>query len=103
MIWNSLSDGCEMKRLAVRPIPLFGMINRYQKPKMTYLLNFEETLEVYTYVWLIEGLEKKVLVDAGGTIEMAMTFGGRKKEEVVHIQSLEVGCWFSLFIKKSQL
>jgi len=79
-----------MKNIKIYPIPLFVTDAKFEKPKMTYLCNFGQNFTIYNYVWFIEGVEKKILIDAGATAEMAMA-RGRSKEEVRQIQSLDEG------------
>lgn len=58
----------------IRPIPLFKVEN-VPPYLMTYLLSFLPPHNMGFYVWYIEGPEKKILVDAGGTLEgMALWF-----------------------------
>jgi len=80
-----------MENLTIHPLPLFSGNARFGMPKMTYLANFGKDLTTCCYVWFIEGAEKKVLVDAGGTAETAVTLRGRPKKEVTQLQSLEEG------------
>ena len=52
----------------IRPIPLFKVEN-VPPFLMTYLLGFLPPHNMGFYVWYIEGPEKKIIVDAGGTLE----------------------------------
>jgi glyoxylase-like metal-dependent hydrolase (beta-lactamase superfamily II) len=79
-----------MGNIKIHPIPLFGVDVKFQKPKMTYLVDFGRNLVAYSYVWFIEGLAKRILIDAGATAEMALA-RGFSAEEVTHVQSLEEG------------
>jgi len=79
-----------MKALKIHPILLFKSHTKFTKPKMTYLFNFGEDLQICCYVWLIEGAAIKILVDAGGTAEMSIA-RGRPREAVKQVQSLEEG------------
>jgi glyoxylase-like metal-dependent hydrolase (beta-lactamase superfamily II) len=79
-----------MEKLKIHPVPLFIIADRYAKPKMTYLQYFGEDVHVYCYTWYIEGAEKKVLVDTGGTAETVVA-RGRPKDSVTHVQTLEEG------------
>lgn len=76
----------------IRPIPLFKMEN-VAPYVMTYLMGFLPPQNTGFYVWYIEGPEKKVLVDAGGTLEgmalfLSVVATGATATE---IQSLEQG------------
>lgn len=64
---------------------------KYKKPMMTYLFNYSQNLTSCSYVWFIEGVKKKILIDAGGTAEMAVARGKCSKEEVKELQSLKEG------------
>lgn len=76
----------------IRPIPLFKMEN-LSPYLMTYLMGFLPPQNVVCYVWYIEGPEKRVLVDAGGTLEgmgLFLRFLGTGATGT-EIQSLEQG------------
>ena len=74
-----------MKTIKICPVPLFKIDAKFEKPRMTYLLNFGENLRIHCYVWFIEGVKEKILVDAGGTAEMALA-KGRSREQVAKLQ-----------------
>jgi len=56
-----------MTELRIHPLPLVKI--KTVKGIMTYLLNIAEPLECYEYIWYIEGLKARILVDAGGPAE----------------------------------
>lgn len=80
-----------MKGIKIHPIALLKVDQKYKKPMMTYLYNYGQTLISYFYVWLIEGVEKRIIIDAGVTGEMLVTRGKSTKEEITEFQSLEEG------------
>ena len=79
-----------MEKLKIHPIPLFIGADRFAKPKMTYLHYFGEDVHVCCYTWYVEGAEKNVLVDTGGTAQTVVA-RGRPKDSVTHVQTLEEG------------
>ena len=52
----------------VRPIPLYKM-NNCSRYLQTYLTDFGPPLPMAIYLWYIEGPDKNILVDAGGTVD----------------------------------
>jgi glyoxylase-like metal-dependent hydrolase (beta-lactamase superfamily II) len=74
-----------MKNCAIHPIPIFE--SSLDKSLMTYRMNFGQQVRTVGYVWLIDGLSQKVLVDAGASVRYALSRGMDAKE----IQSLEKG------------
>lgn len=56
-----------MTELTIHPLPLVKI--KTVRGIMTYLVNIAEPLECYEYIWYIEGLKKRILVDAGGPAE----------------------------------
>lgn len=79
-----------MGKLTIHPIPLLKVVDRFGKPKMTYLFNFGEDVHTACFVWYIEGAKEKILVDAGPTYETTIK-RGRSKETVQLVQTLEEG------------
>ena len=79
-----------MKKYVLHPIPLWRVEVEYERPFMTYLHNYGKSFVACIYVWFIEGTEKNIVIDAGGTAEMSVA-RGRSSEQVTHIQSLEEG------------
>lgn len=79
-----------MTNLKIHPIPLFKIIDPQGKSRMTYLHYFGEDIQVCCFTWYIEGTEKKILVDAGGTADTVIA-RGRPKDNVTHIQTIEEG------------
>ena len=71
---------------SIHPIPRFK-IEDYPKSRMTWLMNFGETITMAWYVWLISGGDRRILVDAGARAEEFLARG----ENVVPIQSIEEG------------
>jgi glyoxylase-like metal-dependent hydrolase (beta-lactamase superfamily II) len=69
----------------IHPIPLLR--HNFPKPKMTYLLNFGQTVLMANYVWYIEGPKGNILVDTGITPERLISRG----YEVDPIQTLDDG------------
>ncbi|MFH0814400.1 MAG: N-acyl homoserine lactonase family protein [Pseudomonadota bacterium] len=69
----------------IHPIPLMKV--EFPKPKMTYLMNFGETIPIVIYVWFLEGGERTIIVDAGITPERLIKRGYK----VEPIQSLADG------------
>ncbi len=76
--------------ISIRPIPFVKLLGRGEKAKFTHLTNFGEDVEFGYFAWYLEDDGKKILVDAGGTAEMALGFG-RPPETVRHIQTLSEG------------
>lgn len=58
------------------------------KSEMTYRLNFGQTITPITYVWYIEGLRERILVDAGASAQYFSTVRGVPASS---IQTLESG------------
>jgi N-acyl homoserine lactone hydrolase len=79
-----------MGKLTIHPIPLLKVVDRFGKPKMTYLFNFGEDCHTACFVWYIEGAKEKILVDAGPTYETTIK-RGRPKETVQVVQTVEEG------------
>jgi len=79
-----------MGKLIIHPIPLLRVIDRFGKPKMTYLYNFGEDVDTCCFVWYIEGANEKILVDAGLAYDTTIK-RGRPKELVTAIQTVEDG------------
>jgi N-acyl homoserine lactone hydrolase len=76
--------------ITIRPIPFVKLLGRGEKAKFTHLTNFGQDVEFGYFAWYIEDGGTKILVDAGGTAEMALGFG-RPPETVRHIQNLSEG------------
>jgi N-acyl homoserine lactone hydrolase len=74
-----------MKNCSIYPIPLFE--SSLNKSLMTYRMNFGQQVRTVGYVWLIDGLTHKVLVDAGASVRYSLSRGMDARE----IQSLENG------------
>ncbi len=74
-----------VRTYVIHPIPLLKA--DFAKPKMTYLMNFGQTLQIGLYVWYLEGGEKNIIVDAGITSERLATRGYK----VEPIQTLAEG------------
>ena len=70
----------------IHPIPLFKIEN-YPKSRMTWLMNFDETITMAWFVWYISGGDRHILVDAGARAEDFVARG----EKVIPIQSVEEG------------
>ena len=70
----------------IHPIPLFT-IEGYPKSRMTWLMNFDETITMAWYAWYISGGDRHILVDAGSRTEDFVARG----EKVVPIQSIQEG------------
>jgi len=51
------------KKYVIHPIPLMKV--QFPKSKMTYLMNFGQTIPIAIYIWYLEGGEKNIIVDAG--------------------------------------
>jgi N-acyl homoserine lactone hydrolase len=75
-----------MGNCVIRPIPLFE--SPMDKSLMTYRMNIGQTIRSVGYVWLIDGLDEKILVDAGASVRYLTTVRGIHAEE---IQTLEQG------------
>lgn len=75
-----------MSKCVIRPIPVVRAL--YHKALMTYGLGFDDLTPMYIYLWYIDGLEKRVVVDTGATVEnpRIATFPNVEK-----IQSVEEG------------
>ena len=58
-----------MEKLTIHPIPLMFGFFKYAKSRMTYLYNLDQHINIYCFVWYIEGAGERVLVDAGATAE----------------------------------
>ena len=70
----------------IHPIPLF-MIEDYPKSRMTWLMNFDETITMAWYAWYISGGDRHILVDTGSRTEDFVARG----EKVVPVQSIQEG------------
>jgi len=68
-----------MANLSIRPIPLF--IGPMQTAKFTFLMNWQELTSIAGYIWYIEGAEKRVLIDAGITVEGGVAMGSPRREK----------------------
>lgn len=79
-----------MNDIHIHPIPLVRIVGRGEMSKFTYLANQGRDVEFGYYAWFLEDDGRKILIDAGGTAEMAWGFG-RPKETVTHIQTLAEG------------
>jgi glyoxylase-like metal-dependent hydrolase (beta-lactamase superfamily II) len=79
-----------MSGIEIFPIPFVKLLGRGEKAKFTHLNNFGQDVEFGYYAWYLEDDGKKILIDAGGTAEMALGFG-RPKDTVTHIQTLTEG------------
>jgi glyoxylase-like metal-dependent hydrolase (beta-lactamase superfamily II) len=79
-----------VSNVEIRPIPFVKLLGRGEKAKFTHLTNFGQDVEFGYFAWYLEDDGKKILVDAGGTAEMALGFG-RPPETVRHIQTLSEG------------
>ncbi len=79
-----------MRKYHIRPITLCKAFRN--EAVWTYRLNFEQTVESCVNVWYIEGSEPKILVDAGGTAEMAAVYSLQGQTyPMKDVQSLESG------------
>lgn len=79
-----------MTNIEIRPVPFVKLLGRGEKAKFTHLVDFGKDVEFGYFAWYLEDDGKKILVDAGGTAEMALGFG-RPPETVQHIQTLSEG------------
>ena len=70
----------------IHPIPLVE--SKIDKSLMTYRLNFGQIIPSIAYVWYIEGVRERILVDAGASAKYLSTVRGMPAEE---IQTLESG------------
>jgi len=57
-----------MSKYSIRPIPICKAF--LDKGLMTYRMNYGQMVELYAYIWYIEGSELKVIVDTGVGAEM---------------------------------
>ena len=57
----------------IRPLPIFT--TTIDKSIMTYLMNMGETITTTVYIYYIEGPEKKIIVDTGGSAETTIKMG----------------------------
>jgi N-acyl homoserine lactone hydrolase len=62
-----------MKHCAIHPIPLW--VSPSDKSHMTYFANLGQPLCVTGYIWYIEGINEKILVDSGGNTEQMTKLG----------------------------
>lgn len=67
------------QNLSIRPIPLF--IGPMQTSKMTFLMNWQDLTTIAGYIWYIEGTDKRVLIDAGITVEGGVSMGSPRREK----------------------
>lgn len=79
-----------VKERTIYPIPLVALVGRGEKSKFTHMTFQGEDVRFGYYAWYVEDDGKKILIDAGGTAEMALGFG-RPPETVTHIQTLPEG------------
>jgi len=79
-----------MSDICIHPIPLVRLVGRGEMTKFTHLTHFGKDVEFGYYAWYLEDAGQKILIDAGGTAEMALGFG-RPPETVTHIQTLTEG------------
>jgi len=79
-----------MAKLKIHPVPLFKGVDKFGKPKMTYLHYLGEDVHVCCFTWYIEGAGEKILIDAGASAYTNIA-RGRPKETVTHIQTIEEG------------
>jgi glyoxylase-like metal-dependent hydrolase (beta-lactamase superfamily II) len=75
-----------MANCIIHPIPIFE--SKMDKSLMTYRMNFGQTIRSIGYVWYIEGLKEKILVDAGGSVHYLSVVRGLPSTE---IQRLDTG------------
>ena len=52
-----------------------------QTAKFTYLMNWQELTSIAGYIWYIEGAKKRVLVDAGITVEGSLSMNAIRREK----------------------
>ena len=78
-----------MEKLTIHPIPLMFGFFKYAKSRMTYLYNLDQHINIYCFVWYIEGAGERVLVDAGATAETVAEI--YPEEMITPVQSLEEG------------
>lgn len=75
-----------MAYCTIRPIPILD--SSIDKSLMTYRMNFGQTISSVGYVWFIDGLTERILVDAGASVYYLSVVRGLPSTE---IQSLEAG------------
>lgn len=75
-----------MANCIIRPIPIFE--SKIDKSLMTYRMNFGQTIRPIGYVWYIEGLKEKILVDGGASAHYLSVVRGLPSME---LQTLETG------------
>lgn len=75
-----------MVNCIIHPIPILE--SWIDKSLMTYRMNFGQTLRSIGYVWYIEGLKKKILIDAGASVYYLSVVRGMPAQE---IQTLDSG------------
>ncbi len=75
-----------MANCIIHPIPLYQ--TKGDKSMMTYLVNVGQQGTRGNYVWYIEGVKEKILVDAGSSVESYLRIMGIQVEE---IQTLDSG------------
>lgn len=78
-----------MEKLVIHPIPLMYGTMKYAKSRMTYMFNLDEDIDVYSFIWYIEGAKERVLVDTGATAETVAEI--YPEEDITPVQSLEEG------------
>lgn len=76
-----------MAEYKIHPIPLFEM--QAEKSLVTFQRGFGRQGTGVNYVWYIEGAPEKIIVDAGGDIDVVSQAKG--KIPITDIQSLEFG------------
>jgi len=74
-----------MANCVIHPIPVFE--GRGDRSTMTYMANFGVEATVIGYIWYIEGLKEKVLVDAGCDVSRFRS----KSIKARQIQTLDAG------------
>jgi N-acyl homoserine lactone hydrolase len=75
-----------MTHCVIHPIPILE--SWLDKSLMTYRMNFGQTISSIGYVWYIEGLKEKILIDAGASARYLSEVRGMPARE---IQTLESG------------
>lgn len=74
-----------MKHFVIRPVPLFEIV--MDKSLMTYRMNMGQPMAMPGYAWFIEGPRARILVDAGGDVELFKARGIPARE----LQTMEQG------------
>lgn len=75
-----------MANCIIHPIPIFE--SKIDKSLMTYRMNFGQTISSIGYVWYIEGLKERILVDAGASAHYLSVVRGMPAQE---IQTVDTG------------